>query len=101
MRWRCPMPHKCPPEPWHAFLTSLDQGLTQAVALHCVGGFAIAMLYGLPRPTIDIDCLAVIPADEISHLHSLAGRDSALCNKHGVYLQHVGIVTVPENYTDR
>jgi hypothetical protein len=95
------MPHKYPREPWHAFLSSLDGNLILAVALHCLGGFAIGMLYGLPRPTIDIDCLSVIPADETSRLCSLAGKDSPLCNKLGVYIQHVGVVTVPENYMDR
>lgn len=59
------------------------------------------MLYGLPRPTIDVDCLAVIPVGEIARLQALAGAGSALHKKHGVYVQHVGIVTVPENYTHR
>jgi len=26
----------------------------------CIGGFAIAMLYGLPRPTVDVDYLSVV-----------------------------------------
>jgi hypothetical protein len=59
------------------------------------------MLHGLPRPTVDIDCLAVIPVGETAWLQSLAGEGTALHSKYGVYVQHVGIVTVPENYAHR
>jgi hypothetical protein len=65
--------------------------------MHCIGGFAIAMLHDLPRPTADVDFLTVIPVDKTSSLQSLAGEGSALHKKHGVYMQHFGIVTVPEN----
>lgn len=95
------MPPNRPPEPWNAFLADIDGALDRRVVLHCIGGFAIAMLYGLPRPTVDVDCLGVIPVEETAHLQSLAGEGSALHKKHGVCLQHVGIVTVPENYYDR
>jgi hypothetical protein len=95
------MPHDRPPEPWHAFFAEIDETLDQPVALHCIGGFAIAMLYDLPRPTVDVDCLTVIPVDKTATLQSLAGEGSALHKKYGVYMQHVGIVTVPESYNDR
>jgi hypothetical protein len=65
------------------------------------GRIAIAMLFGLPRPTVDVDCLTVIPLDESGRLESLAGIGSLLHTKHGVYVQHVGIVPVPESYEDR
>jgi hypothetical protein len=39
--------------------------------------------------------------EETARLQSLAGEGSPLQEKHGVYLQNVGIVTVPENYSDR
>src|SRR5689334_19897722 len=42
--------------------TALDHRVT----LHCIGGFAIAMLYGLPRPTMDVDCLSVILVEDIA-----------------------------------
>ncbi len=61
----------------------------------------MSMLYGLPRPTVDVDCLSVLPVESIATLESLAGRGSALHRQHGVYVQHVGIVTAPENYPDR
>ena len=85
-----------PPEPWHSFFVDIDEAFDQPIALQCIGGFAIAMLYGLPRPTVDVDFLSVVPADEIGRLDALAGMGSALHKKHGVYVQHVGIVTVPE-----
>ncbi len=95
------MPHDRPPEPWNSFLTKIDGSFNHPVVLHCIGGFAIAMLYGLPRPTVDVDCLTVSPVEEIAPLQSLAGKGSALHKQYGVYVQHVGIVTVPENYEDR
>ena len=78
------MPHDQPPEPWHSFFLELDNAFDHPVALHCIGGFAIAMLYGLPRPTVDVDCLSVTPVEETSRLHLLAGQGSALHKKHGV-----------------
>jgi hypothetical protein len=90
-----------PPEPWHSFFLDIDQVLVQPVELQCIGGFAIAMLYGLPRPTVDVDYLSVTPIEANAKLESLAGMGSALHAKHGVYVQHVGIVTVPDSYEDR
>ena len=95
------MPYRRPPEPWKSFLAAIDGALDQRVSLHCIGGFAIAMLYDLPRPTVDVDYLNVIPVEETAPLQSLAGEGSALHRQHGVYLQHVGMATVPENYADR
>lgn len=62
------MPHDRPPEPWHPFFLEIDKTLDHPVALHCIGGFAIAMLHGLPRPTVDVDCLTVIPVEETAAL---------------------------------
>jgi hypothetical protein len=95
------MPPDRPPEPWLSFFFDIDRVLSQSVALQCIGGFAIAMLYGLPRPTIDVDCIAVIPAEEVTGLQALAGVGSELHRKHGIYIQHVALVTVPEDYADR
>jgi hypothetical protein len=90
-----------PPEPWHSFFRDIDKAFDEPIELQCIGGFAIAMLYGLPRPTVDVDFLSVVPAGEIGRLDALAGMGSALDRKHGVHVQHVGIVTVPENYAGR
>jgi hypothetical protein len=95
------MPHHQPPEPWRSFLLDLDTSLDRSVSLHCIGGFALAMLHDLPRPTADVDCLAVIPSGETARLQQLAGQGSVLHNKYGVYLQHVGVVTVPDDYAGR
>jgi hypothetical protein len=56
---RCPMPHDRPPDPWRSFFREIDKAFDQSIAPHCIGGFAMAILHGLPRPTIDVDCLAV------------------------------------------
>ena len=64
----------------------IDGTLAQRVALECIGGFAISMLYGLPRPTVDVECVPVIPAVETDRLQSLAGMGSQLHHNHGVYL---------------
>lgn len=95
------MPHERAPEPWYAFFLDIDNVLVRPVELRCLGGFAIAMLYGLPRPTVDVDFLSAVPIDETSNLESLAGMGSALHARHGVYVQHVGVVTVPDSYEDR
>ena len=44
-------------EPWASFLRELDAQLTQRTELHCLGGFVASELYGLERPTADIDIL--------------------------------------------
>jgi hypothetical protein len=42
-------------EPWLSFLRNLDQALKETVEVHCLGGFALGVLWGLPRPTGDVD----------------------------------------------
>ena len=69
------MPHDRPPEPWHSFFLEIDKTLDRPVALHCIGGFAIAMLYGLPRPTVDVDCLTVIRVEKTAPSNCSRERD--------------------------
>lgn len=95
------MSSRKPSEPWHAFLTDLDAGLQEKTRLECLGGFVVTLSYGLPRPTGDIDVLSVVPSEQLQPVLNLAGRDSRLHRKHGVYLQHVGVVTLPENCEER
>jgi hypothetical protein len=64
-----------PPEPWHSFFRDIDKIFEEPIALQCIGGFAMATLYGLPRPTVDVDFLSLVPAGEIGRLDALAGRD--------------------------
>ena len=51
------MPAKSIPEPWNSFFTEIDSSLHEELALHCLGGFVMTMLYGLDRPTADVDVL--------------------------------------------
>jgi len=72
------MPHNRPPEPWRSFFLEIDKTVPRPVTLHCIGGLAIAMLYGLPRPTMDVDCLTVTLVEETARLEALAGQGSVL-----------------------
>jgi len=63
------------PKPWDAFLKDLDRSLGEPVELHCLGGFVLTMLYGLKRPTADVDVLARSgPESTSTHLQGLAPR---------------------------
>ncbi len=89
------------PEPWGKFLAALDRLLKETVDLHCIGGFAITMQYGLSRTTADIDVLTAIPTGRLSDLQSIAGEGTDLHRRFRVYLQPVRITTYPENYETR
>jgi hypothetical protein len=90
-----------PEEPWHSFLKDLDDQLTEETILHCMGGFAVVQAYGLARSTADIDVIAVLPYGTASQLVELAGKESALRAKHGIYLDVVTVASVPESYESR
>ena len=51
------MSSKSIPEPWRAFLSEVDATANQEIELHCLGGFVIKILYGLKRPTADVDVI--------------------------------------------
>ena len=86
---------------WFAFLTELDALLTGRIALQCLGGFVVAVQYGLPRPTADLDYIEIAPGGALALLQELAGEGSALWKKHGLSLQHVTVANLPESYADR
>ena len=90
-----------PPSPWGEFLKELDGLLTAQVHLHCIGGFVVSMFFGLPRPTADIDYYAVLPYHAIHDLQRWAGPDSTLAKKYKVHLQHVPMISLPEDYAER
>lgn len=90
-----------PPAHWKAFLQDVDQLLQSAVELHCLGGFVLFVLYDLPRPTADVDYIAAMPSTAVAGLETIAGRGSALHKKHRLYLQHVTIADVPEDFAAR
>lgn len=90
------------PEPWHSFLKQIDEDIGSETVFHCFGGFAIASLYGLPRPTEDVDIVSAVVRDRYNQLSGFAGKGSLLHKKYGVYLDLVGTVaTLPDDYADR
>lgn len=89
------------PSPWAKFLQEVDALLSRPVKLHCLGGFVLAVLYGLPRPTGDVDYISAIPLEDAGGMLQMAGRDSKLARKHGVCLQYVTIADLPEEYETR
>lgn len=89
------------PEPWKSFFAAIDNTLKTETHLEILGGFIITVFYDAPRTTADVDVISVIPNDRIRELIELAGEGSTLHRKHRVYLDRVGIATLPENYEDR
>jgi len=49
----------------------------------------------------DLDILLVLPSESQATLVALAGRNSDLHQKHGVYLDVVTVATCPDNYEQR
>jgi hypothetical protein len=70
------------PEPWRAFLADIDRQATGTLVLHCIGGLAVSLYYGLARPAGDLAVVEVAPSDAKVWLASLAGQGSALHQKH-------------------
>ena len=67
------MPDLVLPSPWSEFLADIDQSLSEAVELHCVGGFVLTALYSIPRTTADLDYISVIPHQAAVDLERIAG----------------------------
>lgn len=95
------MPHDVPSEPWRAFLAELNAALEEPTSLHCNGGFAVVPAYGLARATADIDIVSVVPASGNPRLIAVPGKESGLRQRHGIYIDIVGVATVPEDYAGR
>jgi len=89
------------PPPWDQFLSELDKLLSRRVELHCLGGFVLTALYGLPRPTGDIDYITALPGEEVETVQAIAGPESKLARKYGVHVQYVTIADVPDDYEQR
>jgi hypothetical protein len=88
-------------DPWKSFLKEVDSLLSEEVTLHCLGGFVLAVLYNLPRPTADVDYVNISPFPAQEHLLAIAGLGSRLAKKHKLYLQRASIADLPYNYEDR
>jgi Nucleotidyltransferase of unknown function (DUF6036) len=90
------------PEPWLSFLKEIEESLGSEVQFHCFGGFAITYLFGLSRPTSDIDILSGLVREKHKELFNFAGKGSLLHKKYAIYLDLVGtIAVVPEDYANR
>ena len=89
------------PEPWLKFLRDVDRTLQEAVEIHCLGGFVLSVLWGLPRPTGDVDFIEVRPQTAGEALLHVAGEGTDLAKKHHLHLQHVTVAEYPEGYEDR
>lgn len=89
------------PSPWRQFLEELDNLLDERIELHCIGGFAVVVGYGLARSTNDLAYRTLVPYNRINDLQQMAGPGSALARKHKVHTQHTGVESMPENYEAR
>ncbi|MGC9990122.1 MAG: DUF6036 family nucleotidyltransferase [Terriglobales bacterium] len=87
--------------PWPEFLTDVDQSLSEAVELHCLGGFVLAAMYDIPRTTNDLDYISADPGNAYEERSRIAGPESDLAKKHKVFLHLVGVADYPENYESR
>ena len=90
-----------PPPPWDRFLREVDAKLTTGVTLHCIGGFALTILYDLPRPTGDLDYNSVTPQSMSEKRDEIAGQASRLASKYKVCVHSTGIVDLPDEYETR
>ena len=89
------------PQPWQDFLAEIDQALGQEVNLHCLGAFVLAALYGLPRPTGDLDYISATPSAARQEIEEIAGLGSRLSKKYQLFVQCVGVADYPEDYENR
>ncbi len=80
------------PRHWRDFLEAVDTQLEAPVTLHCIGGFVVETVYGVPRRTGDLDYMSIDPYGAFQTLEEIAGRHSELAQKHNLYLQMVGAV---------
>jgi hypothetical protein len=90
-----------PPEPWHSFLKELDALAIGTVDFQCMGGFVVTQLYGLNRSTGDLNVLSIAPVEQRKELLEKAGRCSALHKKYKIYLDYVGVASIPYEYESR
>ena len=82
-------------------MREVDDHLTEEVILHCIGGFVLVVLYGLPRATDDLDVIAAMPHGAQAAIVEIAGPTSKLAQRYKVSIHGTGIVDLPEGYIDR
>ena len=94
------MPVKIP-EPWLSFLRDVGRTLGQSVEVHCLGGFVLTVLWGLPRPTGDVDFIEIRPSEAGDELLNVAGEGSELAKRHKLHFHRVTVAEHPEGYASR
>jgi hypothetical protein len=90
-----------PPEPWDSFFKELDEAVDTIVRIDCIGGFVVTLLYGLQRPTADVDVIELRPRAAAETLMELGIREGPLHRKYRIYLDRVAVAVIPESYEDR
>jgi hypothetical protein len=95
------LPPSRPPEPWDSFFKELDEAVDTTVRLDSIGGFVVTLLYGLERPTADIDVIEPAPRAAAEAMMELGIRGGPLHQKYRIYLDRVAVATIPESYEDR
>jgi hypothetical protein len=90
-----------PAEPWRSFLRDLDERLNGVVELQCLGGFVVTQHFGIGRATSDIDFLTMFAQSPQDDPEALAGLGSELHRKYKLYVQRVGVATLPSGYASR
>ena len=90
-----------PPEPWHSFLKELDALAIGMVDFQCLGGFVVTQLYELKRSTGDLDVLSIAPVEQRKDFLEKAGRGSVLHKRYKIYLDYVGVASIPYEYESR
>ncbi len=88
-------------EPWLSFLSDVDQALKEPVEVHCLGGFVLSILCGLPRYTGDVDFIEVRPASANDKLLEIAGEGTELGERHHLHFHRVTVGEYPESYESR
>lgn len=88
-------------DPWLGFLQDVDRALTLRVEVHCLGGFVLAVQWGLPRPTGDVDFIEVKPSSAGEDLLRIAGEGSEIARIHNLHFQRVTVADYPEGYASR
>jgi len=66
-----------------------------------MGGFVVSMVYGFSRPTGDLDVLEIAPREAGRSMLELGMQGGLLHKKYKIYLDHVGLAHVPEDYEER
>ncbi len=89
------------PQHWKHFLEAVDMQLKTPVTLHCIGGFVVEAVYGIPRKTADLDYISIDPPGAFQSLEKIAGQQSELAQKHKLYLEMVSVGEYPDDYEKR